>query len=169
MLPVVRITRRSAYCRYVARPAIALQRLSRDGDGLVVYELKHPFRDGTTHVLFEPLDFIARLAALVPRPRAHLVRYHGLLAPNASHRHLVLPPPPPEPAHDTAEAAGSRPRAAMSWAQRMRRVFAIDISRCPRCGGQLRVIAVITDPRVIMAILAHIEPRAARPPPPTRH
>jgi hypothetical protein len=52
-------------CRYVARPAIALERLSRDGDGLVVYELKHPFRDGTTHVLFEPLDFIARLAALV--------------------------------------------------------------------------------------------------------
>ena len=46
-------------CRYVARPAIALERLSRDGDGLVVYELKHPFRDGTTHVLFEPLDFIA--------------------------------------------------------------------------------------------------------------
>ena len=32
----------------------------------MVYELKHPFRDGTTHVVFEPLDFIARLAALVP-------------------------------------------------------------------------------------------------------
>ncbi len=51
-------------CRYVSRGPIALQRLSIDGDGLVVYELKHPFRDGTTHVLFEPLDFIARLAAL---------------------------------------------------------------------------------------------------------
>jgi hypothetical protein len=63
----------------VARPAIALERLSRDGDGLVVYELKHPFRDATTHVLFEPLDFIARLAALVPRPRSHLIRFHGLL------------------------------------------------------------------------------------------
>ena len=36
-------------CRDVARPAIALERLRRDGDGLVVYELKHPFRDGTTH------------------------------------------------------------------------------------------------------------------------
>jgi hypothetical protein len=34
----------------VARPTIALERLSRDGDALVVYELKHPFRDGTTHV-----------------------------------------------------------------------------------------------------------------------
>ena len=60
-------------CRYVARPAIACERLSRDGDGLVVYELKHPFRDGTTHVLFESLDFIARLAELLSRQRAQLV------------------------------------------------------------------------------------------------
>ncbi len=51
-------------CRYMARPPIAEQRLSVDGDGLVVYELKHSFSDGTTHVLFEPNDFIARLAAL---------------------------------------------------------------------------------------------------------
>ena len=51
-------------CRYVCRGPIALERLSVDGDGLVVYALKHPFADGTTHVLFEPLDFIARLAAL---------------------------------------------------------------------------------------------------------
>jgi hypothetical protein len=46
-----------------------------DGDGLVVHELKRPFRDGTTEFLFEPLDFLARLAALVPRPRSHLLRY----------------------------------------------------------------------------------------------
>jgi len=48
-------------CRYMSRPPIALQRLSLDGDGLVVYELKHPFRDGTTHVLFEPLDLMAHI------------------------------------------------------------------------------------------------------------
>jgi hypothetical protein len=68
-------------CRYLLRPPVALERLSVDGDGLVVYELKHAYADGTTHVLFEPLDFIARLAALVPRPRGHLLRYHGLFAP----------------------------------------------------------------------------------------
>ncbi len=70
-------------CRYMARPPIAEERLSVDGDGLVVYELKHAFSDDTTHVLFECQDFIARLAALVPRPRVHLIRYHGLFAPNA--------------------------------------------------------------------------------------
>ena len=57
-------------CRYIARPAIATGRLSLTTQGQVRYTLKTPYRDGTTHVVFEPLDFIARLAALVPKPRA---------------------------------------------------------------------------------------------------
>ncbi|MBK9665563.1 MAG: transposase [Gammaproteobacteria bacterium] len=59
--------------------------------GKVVYLLKTPYRDGTTHVVFEPLDFIARLAALVPRPRVNLTRYHGVLAPNHRWRAEVTP------------------------------------------------------------------------------
>ena len=69
-----------------ARGPIAPERVSIDGDGLVVLELKRAFSDGSAHELFEPEDFVARLAALVPRPRAHLVRYHGLFAPNARER-----------------------------------------------------------------------------------
>jgi hypothetical protein len=65
---------------------IAQERLSLDGDGLVVLELKRAFSDVTTHVLFEPQDFIAGLAALDPRRGAHLVRNHGLFAPNARER-----------------------------------------------------------------------------------
>jgi hypothetical protein len=57
----------------------------------------------------------------------------------------------------------------MTWAQRLRRVFDFDVSRCARCGAALRVLAVITDPRVVAAILAHLETRAARAPPPLRH
>lgn len=67
----------------MGRPPTAEPRLSVDGDALVVLELKRAFCDGTTHVLFEPEDFIARLAARVPRPRAHLLRYHGRFAPRA--------------------------------------------------------------------------------------
>jgi len=52
-------------------------------------QLKTPYRDGTTHVIFEPLDFIARLAALVPKPRVNLTRFHGVFAPNSKHRALV--------------------------------------------------------------------------------
>ena len=80
--------------RYVARPAIALERLGVDAAGRVVLELTHPFTDGTTHMVFSPEDWLARLAALVPRPRAHLTRYHGVFAPNCRLRRLVVPSPP---------------------------------------------------------------------------
>ena len=62
----------------MTRAALALERLRQNSTGQVVYELKAPYRDGTTQVGFEPLDFSAKLAALVPRPRANLVRYHGI-------------------------------------------------------------------------------------------
>ena len=136
--------------RYVSRGPIALQRLSLDGDGLVVYQLKHPFSNGTTHVLFEPLDFLARLAALVPRPRVPLVRYHGLFAPHAKHRHHIVtrstPALPPGNGLDATGKTGEpKPTAPMSWMQRLRRVFDIDLRHCTRCGGTVRVIAEITD------------------------
>ncbi len=54
----------------------------------------------------------------------------------------------------------------MTWMQRLRRVFDIDVSHCRRCGAALRVLAMITDARVIAVILAHIDTRAARAPPP---
>ena len=51
-------------CRYITSPAVSTQRLSMTRCGMVRYELKTPYRDGTTHVLFEPLDFIAKMVAL---------------------------------------------------------------------------------------------------------
>jgi ribosomal protein S27E len=62
-------------CRYISRPAVSEQRLSFTKNGNVRYQIKTPYRDGTTHVIFEPLDFIARLAALVPKPRVNLTRF----------------------------------------------------------------------------------------------
>ena len=50
-------------CRYITRPAVSEKRLSLTNQGKVRYELKTPYRDGTTHVIFEPVDFIAKLAA----------------------------------------------------------------------------------------------------------
>jgi hypothetical protein len=71
-------------CRYVACPAVTIERLSRFPAGRVLYRLRHRWRDGTTHVIFHPVDLIGKLAALVPPPRFNLVRYHGVLAPSAS-------------------------------------------------------------------------------------
>ena len=85
-------------CRYVARPAVATDRLAVTPQGNVRYTLKTPYRDGTTHIILEPLDFIARLAALVPKPRVNLTRFHGVFAPscppfgcNSTLRHHVTP------------------------------------------------------------------------------
>jgi len=66
---------------------MAEERLALTSSGQVRYALKTPYRDGTTHILMEPLDLMARLAALVPPPRMHLARFHGVFAPSAS---LVL-------------------------------------------------------------------------------
>jgi hypothetical protein len=71
-------------CRYISRPAVSERRLSLTPGGNIRYQLKTPYRNGTTHVIFEPLNFIARLAALIPRPRANLTRFHGVRRSAAS-------------------------------------------------------------------------------------
>lgn len=78
-------------CRYVARPPLALGRLEAMADGRLAYRLKTPWRDGTTHVVMERRELLERLAPLIPPPRAHQVRYHGVLAPCASGRDRVVP------------------------------------------------------------------------------
>jgi len=142
-------------CRYITRPPIATKRLSFDNQGRVAYRYKQAVRDGSTHVVLEPLDFIARLAALVPRPRLNLTRFHGVFAPNCKHRNCIVPR---RPRHIDAD----KPPAPMTWAQRLRRVFAIDIETCPECGGKLRVIACIEDPPLIAKILGHTRRLEAR-------
>jgi len=64
-------------CRYIARPAVSTKRLSLTRNGQVRYELKTPYRNGATHVIFEPLDFISRRVALIPKPRVNLTRRIG--------------------------------------------------------------------------------------------
>ena len=70
----------NALCRYITRPAVSTERLSLTAQGSIRYRLKMSYRDGTTDVVFEPLDFMARLAALVPTPQVALTRYYGVNA-----------------------------------------------------------------------------------------
>ena len=80
-------------CRYITRPAISNERLAINREGNVVLKLKTPWRNGATHIVLTPMEFMQRLAALVPRPRLHLIRFHGVLAPNAKLRSRVVPVP----------------------------------------------------------------------------
>ena len=70
---------------------MAIERFSLTPQGHIKYSLKTPYRDGAIHVLFEPLDFIARLASLVPSPRVNLTRYHGIFAPHHRLRAQIVP------------------------------------------------------------------------------
>ena len=149
-------------CRYIARPAVSTKRLSLTRNGQVRYELKTPWRNGTTHVIFEPLDFISRLVALVPKPRVNLTRFHGVFAPNSKCRVRVTPAKRGK-GHKITTADDRTPaehRAAMTWAQRLKRVFSIDIETCSKCGGAVKIIASIEDPTVIQKILAHLDDHA---------
>ena len=152
-------------CRYITRPALSDERVQLNGAGQVELKLKTPWRDGTTHLVMSPLEFMQRLAALVPRPRLHLIRYHGVLAPNARLRPLVVPQKPEvqERAAEVAVAGGcdvqtvqSRPHR-VSWARLPKRVFDINVERCPNCGaGELKIIAAILERPVIEKILSHL-------------
>jgi ribosomal protein S27E len=150
-------------CRYIARPALSEKRLSLTPQGKVCYQLKTPYRDGTTHVVFEPVDFIARLAALVPKPRVNLTRFHGVFAPNSRQRARITP---------AKRGKGSQARAlgeqdltschvSMTWAQRLKRVFHIDIETCLQCGGAVKIIACIEDQAVIKKILDHLNAKTS--------
>ena len=131
-------------------------------NGQVRYELKTPWRNGTTHVIFEPLDFISRLVALIPKPRINLTRFHGVFAPNSRYRAMVTPAKrgrgkKTKAANDKQDQTPAERHAAMTWAQRLKRVFDIDIKTCSECGSDVRIIACIEDPVVISKILTYLD------------
>jgi ribosomal protein S27E len=151
-------------CRYITRPAVSTKRLSLTRNGQIRYELKTPWHNGTTHVIFEPLDFISRLVALVPKPRVNLTRFHGVFAPNSKYRARVTPSrrgkcmktrSPNESDQTPAEK-----KASITWAKRLKRVFNIEIETCSECSGDVKIIASIEDPAVIQKILAHLDDNA---------
>jgi hypothetical protein len=78
-------------CRYALRPPVGQDRVQSIQDGTVVLELPRRWTDGTTHLIFEPVELLESLAALVPRPRVNLVLYDGVLAPRAAWRRVVVP------------------------------------------------------------------------------
>jgi hypothetical protein len=139
-------------CRYTARPALAVDRLRELPDRRIAYELRTPWNDGTTHILLERQELLARLAAQVPPPRAHQLRYHGILAPAAAYRDRVVP-------ISTATGATAKPPPAVArgWAVLLRHTFAADPLLCQRCGGRMRPTAVVTDPSAIDRLLERID------------
>jgi hypothetical protein len=152
---------------YAGRAPIALERLSWGGDGTLLYRTKRTGRRGEPRVLqLTPLELLRKLAAIIPPPRTHLVRYSGVFAPSANGRDL-LPVAiagaaaahaiPLEPANPRKSRPAQAPRERrLNWAELMMRTFAIDVLACHNCGGRLRVMAFIATASVARRILEHL-------------
>jgi hypothetical protein len=173
-------------CRYLSRPPVAQKRLERLADGRVRYTMKKPWRDGTLALVLEPEDLVARLCAMVPPPRWHLIRFHGVLSAHAALRSEVVPPPaesstaaedagaqlelfPPSVCPAGAHAAqrdafAERDPSRKPWAWLLRHVFREDLENCERCGGRMRWVEVATTADAIARLLAR-HGLGPRPPP----
>jgi hypothetical protein len=148
--------------RSTARGAVSLERLEQDANGDLVYTFTHPWSDGTTGMRLSPVELLEKLAALVPLPRVHLVRYSGCLASHSHLRGAIIPTPRQQGIDEEATDTGS-PR--WTWARLLKRVFALAMARCPWCQrGALRMIAAMTHGEVIRKILQHLKLSADPPP-----
>ena len=140
-------TRLERLVQYCARGPIAMERLELLAGGRLLYRFKRAWRDGSTHIVLTPLEMLEKLSALIPSPHAHLVRYAGIFAPAAKWRSLIVPTSSPpvetEPAIHAlgAQAAGieasnvetpvCRHGRNYTWAELMKRVWALDVLECP--------------------------------------
>ena len=133
-----------------------------------MYRFKKAWRDGTHAVVLSPADFIARLCALVPPPRFHWMRYLGVLAGHSSLRAEIVPkkpaaPPKQLPLFDEADEPTKSAKSATKkktaepsrhpWSWLLQRVFAVDILKCEKCGGRLRIIEIAKKPDEIARVL----------------
>ena len=108
------------------------------GDGRVRLELKRAWHDGTRELVFEPLEFLERLATLTPRPETNLLLSHGVLAARVRWRARVVvygragagPTAPSSPG-----AGAKSPGDGWTWPALMHRAFALDVLACPHCGA----------------------------------
>ena len=173
--------------RYCARPPFAPERLYApagiaslaSNDSRLVYRLPRPAPDGRTELRLRPLELLERLARLIPPPRLHRHRYHGVLAPNAKLRAAVIaigrpdvdasedeataPIPPLDAMRDNGPARAANP-ARIRWAVLLARVYGVLPLLCTGCGGQMKILAFLTDPPVVPSILLHLDLHHLPPP-----
>jgi hypothetical protein len=140
-------------CSYVTRPPLTAGSLEKVADDKYLFKLKSSWSDGTSYIILSGHELLEKLAAIVPPPRSHTTRYHGLLAPNSKLRAKVVP----------AESNGNTPseerkksgstKYRLTFAALLARVFQIDVSVCHECGGRMKIIAFITDPASVQRYL----------------
>jgi hypothetical protein len=161
---------RAHLVRYSARAPLALSRITYlPEEGRVC--LRSDKADGPTAGThsFEPLEFLARLLAHLPRKGDVYIRYYGAYSVRrrAAWRKAGIRPGTPrlvaaEPPESLPEALRARRRR---WAELLRRIWDVDVESCPRCGAPMTLLAFTLDPHVIDETLRRLrqhghDPRA---------
>lgn len=146
-------------CKYLLRPPIAEDRLKKLNNGEILFEMKTTWGDGTRAILFKPLELIEKLMAIIPQPRIHQVRFHGILAPSATDREKVVPSKADiQIQREMFEKTPAKKKPRLNWAELLRRTFQIDMNECAICGGVVKFIQAVMKRDEILAILAETGP-----------
>ncbi len=148
---------REALLRYVLRPPLAQERLTPGREGLVGITLKRAYADGTVAVEMDPLSLLCRLAASVPPPRYHTVKYACVLASASRWRARIAPVHIGVAAVAPVADPAPRPKRSGSywaWAELLKRTFGVDVLACPKCVGRMKLVALVTEHKSILCFLA---------------
>jgi hypothetical protein len=150
--------------RYVTRPPLAADSIRRTNNGMLEITTPPDPRTGATVRLFDPLDWIHAITAHIPDRGRHCVRYYGAFAnraraPKASSEQQTPPATGPGASAHAASELVQRRRA--SWARLIQKIFEVDPLLCV-CGAEMKIVSIITDPRVVDRILRHLESQACR-------
>jgi len=165
-------------CAYGARGAVASSRLSELPDGRFAYDMKRALPDGRRRLVMTGVELLEKLVPLIPPTYANLTRFHGVFAPTSRLRTQVVPrpttttateptTPPSAPLSPPLSSPAASPKSTsvpstyrLDWAALLKRVFGVDVLKCSRCQGQMRVIACIEEHDVAKKILEHLGLRA---------
>ena len=161
--------------RYLTRPPIAMGSVMLTPEGQVLISTPPDPRTGESIKILDPLEWIQAITSQIPDPRQHVALYYGAYANRARAKYRqskdetpTAPLPIDHP--DDAETAFAKSRRK-SWARLLRKIFEVDPMICARCGVEMKVISVVTSPKTIDRILAHVksgkghDPFEARAPP----
>lgn len=133
--------------RYCARPPFASENLRWNGKQ-VTYNLSKPNFKGQTSIQLDPIEFIDRIATLIPIPRRHRRHYFGVFAPNSPLRKLVVVNAKRRPEHfippPLKSIAKKVHQASLEWAALIARIYEVNPLICSRCGGKVKIIGFVT-------------------------
>ncbi|MCD4747788.1 MAG: transposase [Thermoanaerobaculales bacterium] len=155
--------------RYILGPPLSLERLRySEGEDEVVYRRKGSNSRAGGEERIDALDFLARVIAHIPPPRIHLVRYLGHYSNVARGWRNKGKEAPLTQGHSENEVGddltdAERRARRRAWARLVRRVYEVDSLLCTNCGGEMRIVSVILEHRVIGRILGHLARKGIEP------